>query len=87
MAERPDPDERFAIEGDPEDALRGLLAGSQTDVERRLRDAGSEFIESHKEASLAIAQAASAGLPRDAIAHVSGLSPETVAAFLRDAGV
>jgi hypothetical protein len=25
----PDPDERFAIEGDPEDALRGLLAPEQ----------------------------------------------------------
>lgn len=56
---------------------------AETDVERHLREAGSEFIESHRKAETAIREAASAGMPSGAIAHVSELSPETVAAFLR----
>jgi hypothetical protein len=55
---------------------------ADTDIERRLREAGSEFIESHRHAEAAISEAADAGMPPDAIAHVTGLSPETVAAFL-----
>jgi hypothetical protein len=73
------------IEGNPEDALRGLVS-TKTDIERRLRDAGNEFIESHRKAATATTEAAKAGMSPDAIAHVSALSPETVAAFLREAG-
>ena len=58
---------------------------ADTDIERRLRQAGSEFIESHRHAETAISEAADVGMPPDAIAHVTGLSPETVAAFLRAA--
>jgi hypothetical protein len=56
---------------------------ADTDIERRLREAGGEFIEAHRSAEMAIRDATAAGMPPDAIAHVSGLSPETVAAFLR----
>ncbi|MGO9487818.1 MAG: hypothetical protein ACLQBB_02175 [Solirubrobacteraceae bacterium] len=56
---------------------------ADTDIERRLREAGGEFIEAHRKAETAIRDAAGAGMPPEAIAHVSGLSPETVAAFLR----
>ncbi len=56
---------------------------ADTDVERRLREAGSEFIESHRKAETAIREATRAGMPPEAIAHVSELSPETVSAFLR----
>lgn len=58
---------------------------AHTEIERRLRDAGGEFIESHRKAAAAIHEAARVGMPREAIAEVSGLSPETVAAFLRAA--
>ncbi len=58
---------------------------AETDVERRLREAGSEFIESHRRAETAISEAVDAGMPPEAIGRVSGLSPETVAAFLRAA--
>ncbi len=53
------------------------------DVERRLRGAGSAFIDAHREAEAAISEAAAIGMPTEAITHVSGLSDETVAAFLR----
>jgi DNA-binding transcriptional LysR family regulator len=53
------------------------------DIERRLQEAGSEFIEAHRRAEAAIREATAAGMPPEPIAHVSGLSPETVAAFLR----
>jgi hypothetical protein len=58
---------------------------ADTDIERRLREAGSEFVESHRHAEIAISEAAEVGMPPDAIANVTGLSPETVAAFLRAA--
>ncbi len=83
MADRRD--ERFKIEGDPEDAVRALVS-TQTDIERRLQDAGGEFIDSHRKASTAIGEAVKAGMAPDAIAHVSGLSPETVRIFMREAG-
>jgi hypothetical protein len=57
-----------------------------TEVERRLRESGAVFIEAHDEAADAIREAAEAGMPAEAISDVSGLSPETVRAFLR-AGV
>jgi len=56
---------------------------ADTDIERRLREAGSEFIEAHRKAEAAIREAAATGMTPEPIAHVSGLSPETVAAFLR----
>jgi hypothetical protein len=54
----------------------------ETDITRDLREAGSEFIESHQRAEAAIREAVSVGMPADAIAHVSGLSRPTVDAFL-----
>jgi hypothetical protein len=56
---------------------------ADTDIERRLREAGGEFIESHRKAEAAIREATAAGMPPEPIAHVSGLLPETVAAYLR----
>jgi hypothetical protein len=56
---------------------------ADTDIERHLREAGGEFIEAHRSAEMAISDATAAGMRPDAIAHISGLSPETVAAFLR----
>jgi hypothetical protein len=54
-----------------------------TEIERRLREAGAAFIEAHERASDAIREAAGAGMPDEAISNVSELSPETVRAFLR----
>ena len=65
---------------------RPVARMADTELERRLREAGSGFIESHRQAESAIREAASAGMPPDAIVHVSGLSPETVGAFLRQLG-
>jgi hypothetical protein len=54
-----------------------------TEIERRLRETGGVFIEAHEQATRAIREAANAGMPAEAISHVSELSPETVRAFLR----
>lgn len=54
----------------------------ETDLERRLRDAGSEFIESHRLAEATISEALRAGMGAEAIVQVSGLSRPTVDAFL-----
>jgi hypothetical protein len=54
-----------------------------TKIEQRLREAGAVFIEAHDRATLAIREAANSGMPAEAISHTSGLSHETVAAFLR----
>jgi hypothetical protein len=54
----------------------------ETDIERRLREAGSEFIGSHQRAEAAIRDAVGVGMPADAISSVSGLSRPTVDAFL-----
>ena len=55
----------------------------ETEIERRLRVAGATFIESHDAAAEAIREARSAGMSAEEIAEVSGLSAETVTAFLR----
>jgi hypothetical protein len=54
----------------------------ETAIERDLREAATEFIESHQRAENAIRAAVSVGMPADAIVHVSGLSRPTVDAFL-----
>jgi hypothetical protein len=51
--------------------------------ERRLREAGREFIEAHDRTAVVIQEAAEAGMPPDAISQASGLSSQTVSAFLR----
>ncbi len=56
---------------------------TEPDLQQRLRKLGREFIESHDRAGEAIREAARAGMAPDAISHLSGLSPETVAAFLQ----
>jgi hypothetical protein len=56
-----------------------------TEIERRLREAGAAFIEVHEQAARVIHEAAEAGMHAKAIARVSALSPETVGAFLRAA--
>jgi hypothetical protein len=53
------------------------------DIERRLREMGRGFIESHDRIAIVIREAADLGMPAEAIADVSGLSSQTVAAFLR----
>lgn len=58
----------------------------ESDVERRLRETGAEFIDAHEKAAEAIRQARDAGMPAQEITQVSGLSRETVAAFLRASG-
>jgi hypothetical protein len=54
----------------------------ETDIERSLREAGNEFIKSHRRTETAIREAVRVGLPAEAIVHVSGLSRPTVDAFL-----
>jgi hypothetical protein len=56
---------------------------ADTDIEHRLREAGSEFIKSHDKAEAAIREAARVGMSAEMISDASGLSPETVGAFLR----
>jgi hypothetical protein len=56
---------------------------ADTDVEQRLRDAGGEFIAAHDKAEAAIREAAGVGISAETISDASGLSPETVRAFLR----
>lgn len=55
---------------------------AETDIERRLREAGRDFIESHRQTEAAIREAVRAGMPSDAIGHASGLSRPTVDAFV-----
>ena len=54
-----------------------------TEIERRLREAGAAFIEAHERAARAIRDAADGGMPDEVILQVSELSAETVRAFLR----
>ena len=56
---------------------------TDADVERRLREAGREFIEAHDRTSVVIREAAELGMPPDAISQASELSPRTVSAFLQ----
>jgi hypothetical protein len=57
-----------------------------SEIDRRLREAGSKFITSHDEAEAAIREAVRNEMAPETISRVSGLSPETVAAFLRHIG-
>jgi hypothetical protein len=56
---------------------------TDTEIERSLREAGGEFIESHDKTGAVIREAVRAGMSAETISDVSGLSPETVSAFLR----
>lgn len=56
---------------------------AETDIERRLREAGSDFIKSHRQTEEAIREAVCAGMPPGAIGQVSSLSQPTVNAFVR----
>jgi hypothetical protein len=62
-----------------------MLAMPDTAIERRLCEAGRRFIDAHKDTEAAIREAADGGMTADAISHVSGLSGDTVSAFLRAA--
>jgi hypothetical protein len=53
------------------------------ELERRLREAGANFIEAHDRATLAIDAASDAGMDAEAIARASGLSAATVRVFLQ----
>lgn len=53
-----------------------------TEIERSLREAGADFIESHERAAAAIHAAAASGMSPEEIARASGLALETVQAFL-----
>jgi hypothetical protein len=55
----------------------------ESEIQRRLRAAGATFVEAHDAAAEAIRDARSAGMSPEEISAVSGLSAETVAAFLR----
>lgn len=54
-----------------------------SNIEQELRKVGAEFIEAHEQAAVVIREAASAGMSAEVISQTSGLSLETVRAFLR----
>jgi hypothetical protein len=56
---------------------------AETDIEQRLHEAGGEFITAHDRAEAAIREALRAGMSAERISDASGLSPETVRAFLQ----
>jgi argininosuccinate lyase len=56
---------------------------TETDIDQRLHEAGAEFITAHDRAGVAIREALRAGMSAEAISDASGLSPETVRAFLQ----
>jgi len=62
---------------------REAAGDDRTQIESRLQDVGRAFIEAHDDAGLAIREAAGAGLSVEEMARASGLSPQTVRAFLR----
>jgi hypothetical protein len=65
-----DPDERFSIEGDPEDALRGLLSGEPGGKEAKLaylRTAPSVVMEDAALLDAAMQEALEAGASRTEI--------------------
>jgi translation initiation factor 2B subunit (eIF-2B alpha/beta/delta family) len=59
---------------------------SDAATEQRLRAAGEDFTRAHENAAEVMVEARSAGFTAEAIVLLSGLSRETVAAFLRSAG-
>jgi hypothetical protein len=56
---------------------------TDADFERRLREAGREFIKAHDRTAVVIREAAEAGMSPDAISQASDLSSQTVSAFLQ----
>jgi hypothetical protein len=56
---------------------------ADTDVEQRLREAGGEFITAHDNAEAAIREAVRVGMSAESISDASGLSYETVRAFMQ----
>jgi hypothetical protein len=56
---------------------------ADTDIEQRLHEAGSKFITAHDKAEVAIREAVRVGMSAATISEASGLSPETVRAFLQ----
>jgi hypothetical protein len=56
---------------------------TETDIEQRLLEAGGEFITAHDRAEVAIREALRVGMTAESISDASGLSPETVRAFLQ----
>lgn len=63
--------------------MRASIPPSLADIQQRLREAGGEFITSHDKTEAVIREAVGAGMSAGAISHASGLSPDTVRAFLR----
>jgi hypothetical protein len=63
------------------------VSQENVELERRLQEAGVVFIEAHDRAAIAIREASDAGMNAEAIAKTSRLSPATVLAFLRAAGL
>ncbi len=59
---------------------------ADTDIEHRLREVGGEFIKAHGKAEAVIREAVGVGMSADMISNASGLSPDTVGAFLRASG-
>jgi hypothetical protein len=62
---------------------KGIDPKTSTPYEQRLHEAGGEFITAHDKAEAAIREAVRAGMSAETISDASGLSPETVRAFLQ----
>jgi hypothetical protein len=56
---------------------------ADTGIEQRLHEAGGEFITAHHKAETAIREAVRVGMSAATISDASGLSHETVRAFLQ----
>jgi hypothetical protein len=56
---------------------------AETDIEQRLHEVGGEFITAHDRAEATIREALRVGMSAETISDASGLSPETVRAFLQ----
>lgn len=56
---------------------------AETEIEQRLHEAGREFIAAHDRVETIVREALEAGMSAETLSDASGLSPETVRAFLR----